>query len=246
MKKLTLSALLLTSLFAGTTFASQFDKPGFVTEVEDGRLWVFREGSQELKDLKEHGEPAKQFTDVGTGPEGMTVKAADEKTLKDYLTLCHQISASYPVGARTLENTPAPHAPPACASAGGFTCACVRTYSLNMNTPAMTRTHAIEAAIESLDSAFFKALCEPSRVAVLKRVMQLGRADVSEIAADLPQERSVVSRHLQVLLEANIVRATKAGRQVFYEVDGPAIVTRLESILQHTRSIAALCCPGGA
>ncbi|MNN95658.1 Bacterial regulatory protein, arsR family [compost metagenome] len=76
--------------------------------------------------------------------------------------------------------------------------------------------------------------------------MQLGRADVSEIAADLPQERSVVSRHLQVLLEANIVRATKAGRQVFYEVDGPAIVTRLESILQHTRSIAALCCPGGA
>ncbi|MNP30437.1 HTH-type transcriptional repressor CzrA [compost metagenome] len=115
-----------------------------------------------------------------------------------------------------------------------------------MNTPAMTRTHAIEAAIESLDSAFFKALCEPSRVAVLKRVMQLGRADVSEIAVDLPQERSVVSRHLQVLLEANIVRATKAGRQVFYEVDGPAIVTRLESILQHTRSIAALCCPGGA
>jgi DNA-binding transcriptional ArsR family regulator len=115
-----------------------------------------------------------------------------------------------------------------------------------MNTPAMTRTHAIEAAIESLDGTFFKALCEPSRVAVLKRVMQLGRADVSEIAADLPQERSVVSRHLQVLLEANIVRATKVGRQVFYEVDGPAIVTRLEAILQHTRSIAALCCPGGA
>ncbi|AOE85133.1 ArsR/SmtB family transcription factor [Pseudomonas sp. TCU-HL1] len=114
-----------------------------------------------------------------------------------------------------------------------------------MTTPAITRAQAIEAAIESLDGTFFKALCEPSRVTVLKRVMQLGRADVSEIAADLPQERSVVSRHLQVLLEANIVRATKAGRQVFYEVDGPAIVTRLESILQHTRSIAALCCPGG-
>ncbi|MCY1392010.1 hypothetical protein D3C87_878700 [compost metagenome] len=87
MKKLTLSALLVTSLFAGTTFASQFDKPGFVTEVEDGRLWVFREGPQELKDFKANGEPAKQFTDVGTGPEGMTVKAADEQTLKDYLSI---------------------------------------------------------------------------------------------------------------------------------------------------------------
>nr|WP_269805987.1 hypothetical protein [Pseudomonas sp. NMI1173_11] len=31
------------------------------------------------------GEPAKQFTDVGAGPEGMTVKAADDKTLKEYL-----------------------------------------------------------------------------------------------------------------------------------------------------------------
>lgn len=65
--------------------ASEFDKPGFVTEVEDDRLWVFREDSQELKDFKATGEPAKQFTDIGSGPNGMTVKAADEKTLKDYL-----------------------------------------------------------------------------------------------------------------------------------------------------------------
>jgi hypothetical protein len=63
----------------------EFDIPGFVTEVEDGRLWVFREGSQELKDFKASGEPAKQFTDIGNGPNGMTVKAADEQTLKDYL-----------------------------------------------------------------------------------------------------------------------------------------------------------------
>ncbi|MDE3737896.1 ArsR/SmtB family transcription factor [Metapseudomonas resinovorans] len=115
-----------------------------------------------------------------------------------------------------------------------------------MTTASMNRTQAIEAAIESLDGTFFKALCEPSRVAVLKRVMQLGRADVSEIAAELPQERSVVSRHLQVLLDANIVRATKSGRQVFYEVDGPAIVMRLEDILRHTKNIAPLCCPGSA
>lgn len=107
----------------------------------------------------------------------------------------------------------------------------------------LTRNQAIEAAIESLDSGFFKALCEPSRVAVLKRVMQLGRADVSAIAAQLPQERSVVSRHLQILLESEIVRATKVGRQVFYEVDGAAIIGRLEGILSHTKSLTPLCCP---
>jgi hypothetical protein len=85
MNKLPLTAMLLTSLFAGATFASQYDKPGFITEVEDGRLWVFREGSKELEDFKKTGEPAKQFSDIGAGPNGITVKSADEKTLKDYL-----------------------------------------------------------------------------------------------------------------------------------------------------------------
>lgn len=108
------------------------------------------------------------------------------------------------------------------------------------------RTRAIDAAIESLDGAFFKALCEPSRVAVLKRVMQLGRADIGEIAQGLPQERSVVSRHLQVLLEAGIVRGTKVSRQMFYEVDGPAVVARLEAILEHMKCLTPFCCPGAS
>lgn len=107
-----------------------------------------------------------------------------------------------------------------------------------------TRAQAIDAAIDSLDGAFFKALCEPSRVAVLKRVMQLGRADIAKIAEGLPQERSVVSRHLQVLSEAGIVRATKVSRQMFYEVDGPAVVTRLESMLQQMKTLSPFCCPG--
>jgi hypothetical protein len=85
MKKLTLATLMFASVFAGIAVAGEYDKPGFVTEVEDGRLWVFREGSQELKDFQATGEPAKQFTDIGSGPKGMTVKAADEKTLQDYL-----------------------------------------------------------------------------------------------------------------------------------------------------------------
>lgn len=114
-----------------------------------------------------------------------------------------------------------------------------------MNNESPSKLQAVEAAIETFDSTFFKALCEPSRVGVLKRVMLLGRADVSAIAADLPQERSVVSRHLQTLQEAGILRTAKEGRQVFYEVDGPAIVLRLEAILQQCRRIAPYCCPGG-
>ena len=113
-----------------------------------------------------------------------------------------------------------------------------------MSTSHLNRTHAIDACIASLESRFFKALCEPARIAVLKRVMQLGSADVTEIASELPQERSVVSRRLQVLSEAGIVRAHKVGRQMFYEVDGPSIIERLEDMLSQTKGIAAYCCPG--
>lgn len=85
MKALGLSAVFLSGLLAGACLAGEYDKPGFVTEVKDGRLWVFREGSPELKAFKEHGVPDKQFTDIGSSPDGMTVKAVDEQTLKDYL-----------------------------------------------------------------------------------------------------------------------------------------------------------------
>lgn len=86
MKKLTITIALLTGLFTGISFASQYDKPGFFTKVEDGRLWVFYSGSEQLKEFKAHGEPAKQYTAVGGGPEGMTVKSGDKKALKDYLS----------------------------------------------------------------------------------------------------------------------------------------------------------------
>lgn len=85
MKKTALMSLLGLGLFACVAHASEFDLPGFVTEVEDGRLWVFKENSAELTEFKQHGEPAKQFTVIGAGPKGMTVKSADKETLDEYL-----------------------------------------------------------------------------------------------------------------------------------------------------------------
>jgi hypothetical protein len=65
--------------------ASAYTKPGFVTEVRDGRLWVFRENSAELQEFKSQGELGKSVTRVGGGPNGMTIRAADAQTLDDYL-----------------------------------------------------------------------------------------------------------------------------------------------------------------
>lgn len=75
------------ALFSMSVFAGPYDKPGFETFEVDGRVWVFKTGSESLKEFQEHGEPAKQITLIGKGPEGKTLKSDDMKTAEEYLKL---------------------------------------------------------------------------------------------------------------------------------------------------------------
>ncbi len=60
-------------------------KRGFLAEISDGRVWVFRTGSQELADYYASGEPAKHVIRPGAGPNGMTLKAPDTETITEYV-----------------------------------------------------------------------------------------------------------------------------------------------------------------
>lgn len=77
--------LALTLVSCATTGSMSYDKPGFVTDVKDGRLWVFRAGSKELEAYKKVGEPALVVSRIAAGPNGMTIRATDAKTIDDYL-----------------------------------------------------------------------------------------------------------------------------------------------------------------
>jgi hypothetical protein len=66
-------------------WSDTYNKPGFVAEIRDGRLWVFREGSPEHEEFKKFGELTKSVTRIGAGPNGMTIRAADVQTLDDYI-----------------------------------------------------------------------------------------------------------------------------------------------------------------
>lgn len=113
-------------------------------------------------------------------------------------------------------------------------------------TPAATRRKRERAAHELgaiLDSQLFRALCEPVRVEIVKLLTACGRSDVQTIAAQVPQDQSVVSRHLAVLHRAGVVRREKVGRRVLFELDGISIVTRMERMIDQFRSIIPLCCP---
>jgi hypothetical protein len=53
-----------------------YGKPGFITFLEDGRLWILKPGEKKSD---------KHITLVGAGPGGMTVKAAEKDTALSYL-----------------------------------------------------------------------------------------------------------------------------------------------------------------
>ena len=65
--------------------ASRYERDGFVTTLEDGRLWVFRAGSKELAEFEQKGEPVKQVIRPSAGPGGVTLKAVDSETLDEYM-----------------------------------------------------------------------------------------------------------------------------------------------------------------
>ena len=107
----------------------------------------------------------------------------------------------------------------------------------------LSKKDAALRCVAVFDTGFFKALCEPARIAVLRELILLGRADIAAIAARLPQDRSGVARHLQQLAAARIVTANKEGRHVFYQLDAGSIAERLEGILEITRLLESAISP---
>jgi DNA-binding transcriptional ArsR family regulator len=111
----------------------------------------------------------------------------------------------------------------------------VQTGELKMK---VSRQEAARRCVAVFDTGFF-----PARIAVLRELILLGRGDIATIAARLPQDRSVVARHLYQLAAAQIVTAEKEGRHVFYQVDAAAVAERIEGILAITRLLASAMGP---
>src|SRR5437899_486889 len=79
--------------------------------------------------------------------------------------------------------------------------------------------------------ALTRALADPLRLAVLHRLMT-GPATVSELMAVVGAEQSRLSNHLALLRERRLVRTTRQGRHVIYELHDAAVGTLVEALGQ--------------
>jgi DNA-binding transcriptional ArsR family regulator len=91
-----------------------------------------------------------------------------------------------------------------------------------------------------LDHRLFKALCDPSRIAILLRLAGASRPlTVSDVAEGFPLSVSVVSRHLAMLRDVGVLTARRTGKEVHYSVRYPELSGTLRAMADAMEG----CCP---
>ena len=111
--------------------------------------------------------------------------------------------------------------------------------------PELETVNGCQGLIElapQFDPAFFKALGDRNRIAILIELAGSPRPQtVSQMTRCCSVDLSVVSRHLATLRDAGIVASEKRGREVYYWVRFPELVRRLRRMADAIEA----CCPGG-
>ena len=111
-------------------------------------------------------------------------------------------------------------------------------------TPTQT-PKVLDDLVKTFESKMFKALTDPARTRILKYLMLNGRADISTIAANLPQDRSVISRHLNMMAESGLLVAEKETRHRFYTINCETFLQEFETVVANLKTCIAECCPPG-
>lgn len=71
-----------------------------------------------------------------------------------------------------------------------------------------------------------KALADPTRRDILN-LLKKGRLSAGEIADQFPVTAASISRHLSVLKEADLIRDTRKGKYIYYDLN----TTVLEEVM---------------
>lgn len=67
-----------------------------------------------------------------------------------------------------------------------------------------------------------KALADPIRREILN-LLKSGRLSAGEITEHFPVTAASISRHLSVLKEADLIRDTREGKYIFYELNASVL-----------------------
>lgn len=90
---------------------------------------------------------------------------------------------------------------------------------------------------DNIDFDFFKTLFDPVRTELLIYLVANGTKNIKEIADNFSQDRSVISRHLDLMHRFGIVNKSKENRNILYEANSTFVI---EKFTQTTSNMAYL------
>ena len=94
-----------------------------------------------------------------------------------------------------------------------------------------------------LDPTIFRALGDPTRLALLARLASAGGSQtVTELSSCCGVHLSGVSRHLKMLHDAALIRSERIGREVRYRLDCAALTATLRGMADALDRCQASCC----
>ena len=85
-----------------------------------------------------------------------------------------------------------------------------------------------QSLYDSIDFDFYKTLFDPVRSDILFFLVCNGKKNIKDISEKFTQDRSVISRHLDLMYRYGIVSKEKQAREVTYEVNSKFILNQFE------------------
>lgn len=99
-----------------------------------------------------------------------------------------------------------------------------------MNQPSILDEHTAAHVAE-----LFRAFSDTSRVRILSAIMEQEQ-NISKLAQMIGVTESAVSHHMRGLRQIRIVRARRDGKEVFYSVVDPHIISLFQQGVEHVSS----------
>jgi predicted transcriptional regulator len=100
-----------------------------------------------------------------------------------------------------------------------------------------------QSLYKSINFDFYKTLFDPVRSDILVFLLCHGRKNIKDISEKFPQDRSVISRHLDLMYRYGIVSKEKKNRHVTYEVNSSFILKQFEKTTTNLKKMLQMSDP---
>ncbi|HLQ74083.1 MAG TPA: metalloregulator ArsR/SmtB family transcription factor [Bacillota bacterium] len=100
----------------------------------------------------------------------------------------------------------------------------------------MMEENMLHKDVERDISNLFKVLSNPTRIKILY-IIKRKPLTVTSISEQLDISQSAISHQLRELKLARLVRSTKSGREIFYELDDDHVHQIFDMAIEHVKEI---------